>query len=137
MIFYFLFYPFFLFLRFTHNKHVLCYSLMKRTMLFYNKYIKICPDKTNTIRNQNLLNRIMLNSWQGLVTLWVSTSHVPFVNQQQYKTTRNVWYTIQVLFCLVTVVTHPLYSYVVFSNVLHCSFSFYNLTQSRAHATNI
>lgn len=80
----------------------------------------MCLDKTNTIRNQNLLSKIMLNSWQGLVSLWVSTSDVPFESRQQYETTRNVWYTIQVLFRLVMVVTHSLFGFLKkFSPLFH------------------
>ena len=56
------------FCEFFYNKQVLFYSQIKRIMLFYNKYVEVCLDKTNTIRNQNLLNRIMLHSWQGLVS---------------------------------------------------------------------
>lgn len=60
---------FFFIFDFFCNEYVLFYSQIKRIMMFYNKYIEMCLDKTNTIRNQNLLSKIMLNSWQGLVSL--------------------------------------------------------------------
>lgn len=45
----------------------------KELYCFAIKYI-VCPDKTNTIRNQNPFNRIMLNS---LAKAWLVYESLP------------------------------------------------------------
>lgn len=99
------------------------YYFMVRLCCFMINIYRFILIRQIPLGNQNLFNRIMLNSWQGSVSVWVSPSDVPFVNRQQYETTQNVWHTTQVLLCLVILMTHPFHSYLVFSNVLYCSFS--------------
>lgn len=43
------------------------FIVILKGLLFYNKYRDIGPGKTNTTENQNLLNRLTLNSWPSLM----------------------------------------------------------------------
>lgn len=106
------------------NLSRICVHYFMARLLFYNTYIQIDPDKTNTIRDQNLFNRIKLNSWAGLVSVWVSPSDVPFVNRRQYETLK----TYDTLRKLYSALSHswltpstPIWFFQVFSKVKACS----------------
>lgn len=121
--------PFLAFFILENLSRICVYYFMAR-LLFYNTYIQIDPDKTNTIRDQNLFNRIKLNSWAGLVSVSQSL-RCPFCKQATIWNTQDVWHTTQAVLCFVTLVTHPFHSYLVFPSVLQ-GCCFYNFAQGRS-----
>lgn len=127
----------FYFCEFFYDKHVLFYSCINGSCCFIINMLRFVSIEQITSETKTC--------WTGSCSApgkawWVyespPESHLQVgntMNQLECTTHR------QAFLCLVTVMTHPLYSCVLgfLKCSLHCSFSFCNCTQSRPYATNI